>query len=195
MNKQITTKSAALGAGVLLFAAVGATMVFNSSAASGAVSQAKPNLRAAAAAAGKVSIFIKFADIKGTSTVKGLEGWEPLTSLGSGFQMPTSQGQPTGRVVAQSFALTKSIDATTPELLTALTTAKNLSKVEIKVFASDATGAPKLVTDYQFNNALISSDTFAQSAAGQVEKLSLVYQAIKVTQATKIFAWQDAPLG
>jgi type VI secretion system Hcp family effector len=201
MNKQITTKSAALGAGLLLFAAVGATVAFNSSAASGAVPQAKANLRAAAVASGKASIFMKVPGIKGTSTIKGLEGWVPLTSLGSGFTMPTSQGQVTGRVSAQNFSFEKAVDLNTPQFLTALTTAKDLSPVEIKVFQTDATGAPRVVTDYMFTHVQITSDTFAQSASAQVEKLQLIYQTIKVTQTLpgktsgNNFNYSNVPLG
>jgi type VI secretion system Hcp family effector len=186
MKSAISRKAAAAGAGLLLIAAVGATVAFNSTSASGVV------VPKATAAAGKPSIFVKFDTIKGQSTAKAHKDFADATSMSGGFATPG-----TGRPVAADIVITKPIDIATPKLLQAAVNNMNLAKVEIDVDAVQATGLTKTVTKYLLSNARVTSDTFATTSAGEVEKVTLSYQKIEVSRqvgpgSPVVFMWDNA---
>jgi type VI secretion system Hcp family effector len=189
MKSAISTKSAALGAGLLLIAAVGATVAFNSTSASGAV------VPKATTAVGKPSIYVKFDTIKGQSTAKAHKDFADATTMTGGFSTPAN-----GRPIVADIVITKFIDVATPKLLLAATNNQNLAKVEIDVDATQSTGLSKTVTKYVLNNARITSDTFVTTSAGEVEKISLSYQKIEVSRlvgpgSPVVFQYDGTPLG
>lgn len=203
MIKQISTRSAAIGASVLLVISVGGTVALNSSAASGATPRAaKPAAVRPAAVnpTGKATIYLKADPLVGASTTKGLEKWIPLTSIGSGFSTPTANGQITGRTQAANFTFDKAYDITTPQILATLATGKHLTKAEIRVYQSDPNGVSKLMTDYMFTDIMFVSDSFGQSSGSQAEHVSMIYRTMKITQTSttsgvpnQLFAYDASP--
>jgi type VI secretion system Hcp family effector len=189
MKSAISTKSAAIGAGLLLVAAVGATVAFNSTSASGAV------VPKATTTVGKPAIYVKFDTIKGQSTAKAHKDFADATAITGGFSTPAN-----GRPIVADIVVTKFIDVATPKLLSAATTNLNLAKVEIDVDAAQSNGLAKTVTKYLLSNAHITSDTFVTTSAGEVEKVSLSYQKIEVSRqvgpgSPVTFIYEGVPLG
>jgi type VI secretion system Hcp family effector len=170
MTSVISTKAAAAGAGLLLLAAVGATVAFNSTSASGAV---VPH----AAVAGKTSIFVKIDSIKGQSTNKAHKDAIDATSVTGGLASPLN-----GRPIVGDIVITKQFDIATPRLLQAATDNVLLKKFEITVDAPQPSGIEKTVTKYELTNVHITSDSFVTTAAGEVEKFSIAFENIKVTR-------------
>jgi type VI secretion system Hcp family effector len=171
MKSAISTKSAAIGAGLLLIAAVGATVAFNSTAASGAV---VPKAVRPAAAVGKPSLYIKFDVIPGSSTAKAHKGASDATAFSGALTSPVD-----GRTQFGDITVTKPIDIATPKILTAEAKGQAQKQVDLYVDETSASGKTSTVTHIILSTVFITSDQFISTTSGEVEKLTLNYQKIQ----------------
>jgi type VI secretion system Hcp family effector len=171
MKSAISTKSAAVGAGLLLIASVGATVALNSTAASGAVT---PKVRPAVAVGGKPSLYVKFDVISGGSTAKAHKGASDATSFSGSLS-----GAVDTRTEFSDITVTKPIDIATPKILLAEAKGQMQTKVDLYVDATSATGTNSTITHITLSDVFITSDQFTSTASGEVERLTLHYGKIQ----------------
>jgi type VI secretion system Hcp family effector len=187
VKSAISTKSAAIGAGLLLIAAVGATVAFNSTSASGAV---VPKVTPAAAV-GKPSLYIKFDVIAGGSTAKAHKGASDATAFSGALSSPVD-----GRTQFGDITVTKPVDIATPKILTAEAKGQAQKQVDLYVDGTSAAGKTSTVTHIILTTVFITSDQFISTASGEVEKLTLNYQKIQYDRFNGIspvsFKWDVA---
>jgi type VI secretion system Hcp family effector len=172
MTRHLSATSTAVGAALLLAAAVGATFALNSGAAAGAT---RPAVTATAPTSA-ATIYLKTPTIKGPVTLKSEQGAIQLTSLSASFDRPAT-GLSVGPIV-----IDKSIDTATPRLMTAATQGTSLGTADIAVFQRDANGLTRLRTTYHFTGVFVTHDDIVQTGNSQVEHLELNYQSITLTQ-------------
>jgi len=172
MTRHLSATSTAVGAALLLAAAVGATFAVNSGVAAGATRPAvTPN-----AAPSVATIYLKTPTIKGPVTLKYVQGAMQLTSVSASYDRPAT-GLTVGPIV-----IDKPIDTGTPQLLTAATQNTPLRTAVITVYQRDAGGVLRLRTEYQLTNVFVTHDDIIETGSSQVEHLQLSYQSITLMQ-------------
>lgn len=135
----------------------------------------------------------KSGDIKGSVTQKGREGSISVQYLQSKITSPrdAASGLATGKRQHEPLVFRKTIDKSTPLLLSALVTNENITEAHFKFWKPSATGAETQYFTIDLQNASIAShnlyhpDTYDSgaggSAPGELEELSLTYQKITWT--------------
>jgi len=129
--------------------------------------------------------------IKGEVIQKGREGLHRLLAYSHEIVMPRdpATGLPTGKRQHQPFRIVKLLNQGSPQLMTAMTTAEDLSSVVIDVWTPTLAGTEIKLITYTLTNAHIvslrpwmpnHSDTSAQ-AYPPAEEIAFTYQSITVT--------------
>lgn len=148
-------------------------------------------------------------DIKGSVTQKGREGSISVQYLQSKIVSPrdAASGLPTGKRQHEPLVFRKTIDRSTPLLLSALVSNENLTEAHFKFWKPSVTGAEVQYFTIDLLNANIAShnlyhpdsmDTGASAAVGELEELSMTYQRITWTFTDGGITAQDdweAPTG
>jgi type VI secretion system secreted protein Hcp len=129
--------------------------------------------------------------IRGEVTQKGREGQHRLLAYSHEIVVPRdpATGLPTGKRQHQPFRIVKLLNASSPLLMTAMTSNENLSTVVIDIWAPTPVGTEIKLITYTLTNARIvslrpwmpnHSDTAAQNYP-PAEEIAFTYQAITVT--------------
>ena len=171
MTSVVSTKAAAVSAGLLFLAAIATTVSLNSSAASGAV------VPHAVATTSATSLFVKFDTIKGGLTAKAHAGQSK--ALSASLQTTTP---PDGTTTFADFVITKPVDVASPVIVSDEANDHMLNKVEVFVVQPNASGAEVVVTKYTLQQSFITGDSISTTSAGEVERISLSYGHIAVTR-------------
>ena len=123
--------------------------------------------------------------IDGDAIDKGFERQITVLGLGNRIDRPLdATGAPTGAVKAGPLQMVKRFDIATPKLVTAAAVGSVLSKVEITIFKTTATGTSVPGFKITLTNALITQiDTTYDpgSDPSTLEKIELAYQNFKWT--------------
>ena len=129
--------------------------------------------------------------IEGDSTVKGFE--KQIVILGLGNQLArtivldSSGGVGVGKLNLGALQVVKAFDIASPRLLTAIANAQALSKVEITLFKTTATGTSVPGFRVTLTNALVSNmeTTYDPGATpSALEKIEFFYQKLQWTDLT-----------
>jgi type VI secretion system secreted protein Hcp len=129
--------------------------------------------------------------IDGDSTVKGFE--KQIVVLGLGNQMArtitldSGGGLAVGKLTLGTLQVVKAFDIASPRLVTAIANAQPLSKVEITLFKTTATGTSVPGFRITLTNALVSNveTTYDPGATpSALEKLEFFYQKLQWTDLT-----------
>lgn len=186
MSRTISTKTAAIGAGLLVAASVATAVAFDSAAAGAAArptahtSVHKAVRPAAAAPVSTTKIFIAFAGYKGDSTDKA----HPGTSLASSVQLGMGRGSANSPVSFSELTVSKPVDSSTPNTMQAVAKGTLLAKVDVYFVSVSSTGAEKTVTHYQLQQVYVSADSVSNSATNESEALSLRFNKILFAQTS-----------
>jgi type VI protein secretion system component Hcp len=170
MIRRLSARSTAVGAALLLAAAMGGTLALNSGVAVGAT---RP--RVIAGAKTTTTIFLSAPDIKGPVGLSYAKGSMQLTSLSANFDRTA------GAFTAGPVMIDKYVDTATPQLLTAAAQGTSLNGVVISVF-QQLGGLLKWRTKYELTGVVVVHDGITETAGSQVEHLELTYQSVKMTQ-------------
>lgn len=133
-------------------------------------------------------IFLKMDNLVGESTQIKYEKWIELLSYSTGFLARTSQGNagaPVGRSTCSPFGASKSVDRSSPPLLTAVMSGQHFQKAEIDfVRTSGGRGPNGPFLKYLLENVIVSSLQESGAAGGDNtpdESLALNYGKLTIT--------------
>jgi len=132
----------------------------------------------------EAAAYLKMGDIKGETAEKSHPDWIEVLSFSHSMEnvVSTSSGgsRTAGKAFLNDFAITKTLDKSSPKIAEALTTGKAIPKVELEL----TNGAGVIYLKYELVNVIISS--YSMSGVGDssdrpMESISLNYQKIKMT--------------
>jgi len=162
------------------------------------VSSRSNALTTGAATAGIVHIEMKVTGqksgvFKGDSVQKGHTDEIVLSTYGFQVTSPRdpASGQPTGRRQYQPITVTKQLNQSSPQILNALATNENLTKVVINFYETTRTGTEVNFYRVTLTNANISEDRQFTSGATVSEEVSFVFQKIEQDSLTGKTSFQD----
>ena len=145
----------------------------------------------------------KQGDIKGSVTQKGREGSISVQYLQSKIVSPrdAASGLPTGKRQHEPLVFRKTIDKSTPLLLSALGNNENLTEAHFKFWKPSATGVETQYFTINLTNANLASsnlyhpDTYdtgaGGNAPGELEEWSFTYQKIEWVWTDGGISFQD----
>jgi len=123
--------------------------------------------------------------IEGDSTVKGFEKQIVVLQLGNqlarAIVLDSSGGVGVGKLSLGKLEVVKAFDVATPRLVTAIANAQALSKVEITLFKTTATGASVPGFRITLTNALVSNLETSYDSDSARERVEFFYQKLQWT--------------
>lgn len=139
----------------------------------------------AQSASADFSAYIKFDSLNGEATDKGHENWTALPNFSFGFSnspvaVGGSGGAGAGKMVADSFTFTKTLDRVSPQLFLACAAGSHYDTVKIEL-VNPLTGA--LFYRITLNNVEITklaTDGAAVGTTRPTESVSVSYAKIKI---------------
>ena len=135
-----------------------------------------------------MAIHLKFGNVKGKATLKGVDGLIPIDSLTFGVQRPvqtalaSDQDRITGITQASSVLISKELDESDSELCKYAFTGK-AQPVEI-IFSQQGQNGVNIVARYKFKNTIIADYTHALSHDTAVVNMELCYTHVEFNKST-----------
>lgn len=162
------------------------------------IGQQSKTLNAGAATAGIVHITMKITGqktgvFKGDSTVKGQE--DQINVFAYQFEVTSprdpASGLPTGKRQYRPITVTKSLNASSPQILNAVATNENLKSVVINFYRTDRTGV--LINFYRVTLTNANISLVRQNSSGDtvLEEVSFVFQKIQQEDLIAHTIFQD----
>jgi type VI secretion system secreted protein Hcp len=123
--------------------------------------------------------------IEGDSTVKGFEKQIVVLQLGNqlgrAIVLDSSGGLAVGKLSLGTLEVVKAFDVASPKLVTAIANAQSLSKVEITLFKTTATGTSVPGFRITLTNALVSNLETSYDSDSARERVEFFYQKLQWT--------------
>jgi type VI secretion system secreted protein Hcp len=130
-----------------------------------------------------VDMFLKIDGVEGESTFKGHEKWIQLSSYSVGFANQAAaggSGAAVGKSTCSPFSVSKSVDKSSPPLLSAVMAGQRFSKAQIELVRSGGDGGVGAVyLKYELSDVIISSLEEGGSSGGGTPQEQAALQQVE----------------
>lgn len=135
-----------------------------------------------------VDMFLKIDGVEGESTFKGHEKWIQLSSYSAGFANQAAisgNGREAGKSSCLPINVTKSVDKSSPPLLSAVMAGQRFSKAQIDVVRSGEGSAVFL--KYELSDVIVSSLEEGGSSGGDrpQEQVAMSFGKLSIAYSTQ----------
>jgi len=134
------------------------------------------------------NLFLQLGKIKGESEDKNHKGWIEIQSWSHGFTQPTtpvrsSSGATVEKANHTDLTVTKYLDMSTDEILSACWTGKQLDKAKLECFRADGDANPVKYLTIDMEDVLVSGYDIGHSGSGDhpMETIRLSYGKVTYT--------------